>query len=124
MASMSETDFLRGLAFTLRLSKELQLTSLFSYRKVDATLNGDGQVQTFLRTGYHRTLRERATRRDVNSALVGAHLEWKTASLSSQRETSFQDSATSLLWQESIMDTSCIVGLLQVKLHTAGNKVG
>ncbi len=92
MASMSETDFLRGLAFTLRLSKELQLTSLFSYRKVDATLNSDGQVQTFLRTGYHRILRERATRHDVNSALVGAHLEWKTASLSSQRETSFQDS--------------------------------
>lgn len=79
MTSMSETDYLRGGALTLRLSKELQLTTLLSYRQLDATLNDEGEVQTFLRTGYHRTLRERATRHDVSNTLMGAHLEWKTA---------------------------------------------
>lgn len=92
MTSMSETDYLRGLALTIRLGKEFQLTPLLSYRKLDATLNDDGQVQTFLRTGYHRTLRERATRRDVSSMLVGAHFEWKTTSNSSKRADSFLDS--------------------------------
>ena len=98
MTSMSETDYLRGAAFSLRLGKEFQLSSLFSHRQLDATLNDNGEVQTFLRTGYHRTLRERATRHDVSSTLVGAHLEWKKASHSSrhneqQNEESLQDSA-------------------------------
>ncbi|MBO4642091.1 MAG: helix-hairpin-helix domain-containing protein [Bacteroidaceae bacterium] len=96
MTSMSETDFLRGAAFSLRLGKKFQLSSLFSYRQLDATLNDNGEVQTFLRTGYHRTQRERATHHNVSSTLVGAHLEWKKTSNSSgrdemQNEESLQD---------------------------------
>ncbi len=78
MTSMSETDYLRGGALTLRLGGGVELSALISHRKLDATLNDTGEAVTLLRTGYHRTTRERENRHNLGSTLMGGHLGWRT----------------------------------------------
>lgn len=76
MTSMDESSYLRGAALALRLGKEVEATALVSHRRLDATLNADGEVRTLLSTGYHRTRSERDSKGDVSSTLVGGHLQW------------------------------------------------
>lgn len=77
MSSMDENRFLRGAALTVALGQEVELSAFVSHRKVDATLNGEGQVQTLLATGYHRTASEVDSRRSVASAQAGGNLTWR-----------------------------------------------
>ncbi len=77
MTSMDEVRFLRGGAVMLGLGPEIQLTAFGSYRQMDATLNAQGQVQTLLTTGYHRTQSERNSRRKVGVAVAGGNIGWK-----------------------------------------------
>ena len=48
MTGMDEVRFLRGGAVTLGLGRGLQLSAFGSYRRMDATLNKQDQVQTLL----------------------------------------------------------------------------
>ena len=77
MTGMDEVRFLRGGAVTLGLGRRLQLSAFGSYRRMDATLNKQDQVQTLLTTGYHRTQSERNSHRDVGVALAGGNLGWQ-----------------------------------------------
>ena len=77
MTSMDEARFLRGGAITLGLGREVELSAFVSYRKVDATLNSEGEAQTLLTTGYHRTASEIRSRRSVENTLAGGRLAWK-----------------------------------------------
>lgn len=76
MTSQDETNFMRGAAVTLRLTKQLRLSAFASYRKRDATLTEAGEVQTLLTSGYHRTETEWARRRNVGSAVLGGNVQW------------------------------------------------
>ena len=76
MAGMDETNFLRGAAVTLSLSKHLKLSTFGSYRKRDATLTSGGEVQTLRTDGYHRTASEWEKKRNVGSAVVGGNIAW------------------------------------------------
>lgn len=76
MAGMDETNFLRGAAVTLALSKHLKLSAFGSYRKRDATLTSEGEVQTLRTDGYHRTASEWERRRNVGSTVVGGNISW------------------------------------------------
>ena len=76
MAGMDETNFLRGAAVTLSLSKHLKLSTFGSYRKRDATLTSRGEVQTLRTDGYHRTASEWEKKRNVGSAVVGGNIAW------------------------------------------------
>ena len=76
MTGMDESRFMRGAAATLGLGREVELSLFASHRKTDATLNADGNVQTLLTSGYHRSDSERRTRRNVSIAQGGAHLVW------------------------------------------------
>ena len=54
-----------------------QTPSLFSYRKIDATLNSDGQsIATILTDGYHRTDTELAKKGNSSQTLAGANLNY------------------------------------------------
>lgn len=81
MTGMDESRFMRGAAATLGLGREVELTLFGSYRKVDATLNADGHIQTLLTTGYHRSASERRSRRNVSATQAGAHLIWRHGGL-------------------------------------------
>ena len=76
MTGMDETNFLRGAAVTLSLNKHLRLSAFGSYRKRDATLTNDGEVQTLRTDGYHRTASEWERRRNVGSGVLGGNIEW------------------------------------------------
>lgn len=76
MTGMDEVGFLRGAAATLSLGKNIRLSAFGSYRKRDATLTKDGEVQTLLTSGYHRTASEWERRRNVGSTVVGGNISW------------------------------------------------
>ena len=76
MTGMDEVNFLRGAALTLGLNKHVRLTAFASYRKRDATLTKEGEVQTLLTSGYHRTQTEWEHRRSVGSIVGGGNVEW------------------------------------------------
>lgn len=77
MTSMDEVNFLRGAAATLTPGRHFRLTAFGSYRKRDATLTKEGEVQTLLADGYHRTPTEWGRKRNVGSAVVGGNIEWQ-----------------------------------------------
>ena len=76
MTGMDETNFLRGAAVTLSLNKHLRLSTFGSYRKRDATLTNEGEVQTLRTDGYHRTASEWERRRNVGSGVLGGNIAW------------------------------------------------
>ena len=76
MTGMDETNFLRGAAVTLSLTKHLRFSAFGSYRKRDATLTNKGEVQTLRTDGYHRTASEWEHRRNVGSSVLGGNIEW------------------------------------------------
>jgi len=76
MTSMDEVNFLRGAAVTLSVGKHIRLSAFGSYRKRDATLTDNGEIQTLLTSGYHRTNSEWERRRNVGSTVLGGNVEW------------------------------------------------
>ena len=81
MTGMDETYFLRGAAVTLALGKHIKLSTFGSYRKRDATLTSEGEVQTLRTDGYHRTASEWEKKRNVGSAVVGGNIQWQNKGL-------------------------------------------
>ena len=77
MTSMDEVNFLRGAAVTLAFGKHISLSAFGSYRKRDATLTKEGEVQTLLTSGYHRTNTEWERRRNVVSWVGGGNFQWQ-----------------------------------------------
>ena len=76
MTGMDETNFLRGAAITLALTKHLRLSVFGSYRKRDATLTKEGEVQTLRTDGYHRIASEWERKRNVGSTMLGGNIAW------------------------------------------------
>lgn len=75
-SSRSQANYLQGAAATIQLSKRIDMTAFASYRRIDATLNDDGNIQTILETGYHRTEREMEKKRNASQTMAGANLQW------------------------------------------------
>lgn len=71
-----EARFLRGAAATLALGREVSLSLFGSKRMLDATLQADGSVRTFLSSGLHRTTSERARKHNAASTLWGGDVTW------------------------------------------------
>lgn len=78
MTGMDEANFLRGATVTLALGKRFLFNAFGSYRKRDATLNNEGDVQTLLTSGYHRTDTERERKRNVGSTTLGGNIQWSS----------------------------------------------
>ncbi len=71
--SADEVNYLRGVAATVDLGREWQLTALYSYRKLDATVSADNTVQSINTTGLHRTEGELNRRGSLGSQLTALH---------------------------------------------------
>jgi len=74
--SAEENRFLRGAGVTLRMASFLSLTALYSFRKLDATVQADNSVQTINSSGLHRTPSELARRRTLGCHTTAVHLAW------------------------------------------------
>ena len=81
-SSRSDGEHFLGLANTFDLGKKgsiskWTLTSFWSYRKIDATLNKNGSISTISTTGYHRTPTEMEKKNNSSSLNAGTHINYK-----------------------------------------------
>lgn len=77
--STDEYAFLRGAALTLKWGT-FRCTPFLSFRKMDASINEDGYIESLKTDGYHRTWTEFRRKRNVSSGLYGGHLSWNRES--------------------------------------------
>jgi hypothetical protein len=75
-SSRSEANYLQGAAATIALTRKIDLTAFASWRKIDATLNDNGNITTILTSGYHRTESEMRRRRNAAQTLAGGNLNF------------------------------------------------
>lgn len=76
-SSRSSANYLQGFATTYTLTKGLDLTTFFSYRKIDATLSDEGGIRTILKTGLHRTTKEIEKQNVASNTLVGGNINYR-----------------------------------------------
>ena len=86
--STDENNFLRGIAGTFQLHKDIQLTVFYSNKKVDANISNadtslteETTVTSFQRTGLHRTLGELLDKHAIRLRLAGGHLRFQHKTL-------------------------------------------
>lgn len=73
--STDEYYFMRGAAATMKWG-DLCFSPFVSFRKMDASLNENGRIETLKTDGYHRTWTEYFRKRNVFNGLYGAHLSY------------------------------------------------
>ena len=76
--SRSNADFLQGAAATLSLNRHFETTVFASCRRIDATLDDEGNIVTILKTGYHRTASELARKDNASQTTAGANVNGRT----------------------------------------------
>lgn len=79
-ASRSDGHFLQGFAASANIAKGIDVTALWSYRALDATLNSDGTVKTLVTSPYHRTINDIAKRNNTHEMTSGAHIAFSPTS--------------------------------------------
>ena len=68
--------YLQGAGATVRLARSMRLTAFASYTPMDATLNKDGDAQTIVTTGYHRTQTEMDKKHNLHAMKTGGQLRY------------------------------------------------
>jgi len=73
--SVSEIQFFRGAAITLKPGR-FTLTSLYSNRSLDASVNSENEIVTVKKTGLHRNMNELNSRSTVHEEVAGLNVEY------------------------------------------------
>lgn len=76
-SSRSDAYYLQGTAATVAITRHIDATAFASYRKIDATLNDDGNIRTILKTGYHRTESEMLRKQNASQLAAGGSLQMR-----------------------------------------------
>ena len=77
-SSRSSSNYLQGLATTVNVAKNLDISGFVSYRKFDATLNKeDNTIATILSSGYHRTEIEMSKKNNSSHFISGLNAEYR-----------------------------------------------
>ena len=84
-SSVNEIDFMRGLGTTLKLTKNVELTTFISRRKIDGNQNIElvGELEEFSfsslqSSGMHRTIGEIEDKNAIQNLTIGNQLKWKS----------------------------------------------
>ena len=75
-SSTAQANYLQGAAATVQLVRGLDLCAFASWRKIDATLNEGGFIQTIRTDGYHRTQSEMDKKENASQTVFGGHLNY------------------------------------------------
>lgn len=80
-ASAYEAQYLQGVGLSVRVTKQMELTLIGSYRRIDARLtdtldSGEMAFSSLPETGYHRTQSELAGRQTMPEMVVGGNLRY------------------------------------------------
>ncbi len=73
--SVDEYNYFRGAAASMKWAN-VSFTAWVSKRKLDATLNDQGEAQTLITSGYHRTSTELSRKRNLGSFVSGGDISW------------------------------------------------
>lgn len=81
-ATRSDGGYFQGIANTIDIGNsdsqsKWTLTTFWSYRNIDATLNKDGSISTIITSGYHRTPTEMEKKNNSSTTSLGAHINYK-----------------------------------------------
>lgn len=83
--SSNEYSFLRGMATTVVITKEIDFTPFISFRKLDASLSlnniGEDVLLTVNETGLHRTPTEIKNKNSINQQVFGGVLQYQKENL-------------------------------------------
>ncbi len=83
--SANEFAYLRGIATTVNIFKNVDFTPFYSNRKVDATVsvdaNGQSTISSINETGLHRTQNEINNKNSTGQEVFGGVLQYKTSNL-------------------------------------------
>jgi len=83
--SSNEYSFLRGMATTVVITKEIDFTPFISFRKLDASLSlnniGEDVLSTVNETGLHRTPTEIKNKNSINQQVFGGVLQYQKENL-------------------------------------------
>lgn len=74
--STQEYNFFRGTAATLQWGN-VELTALYSARRIDARRGSDGTFPSVITTGYHRTATELHTKQSVWQHTIATHVSYR-----------------------------------------------
>jgi hypothetical protein len=80
-SSRSTEGYLQGVATTIRLHRNWELTAFASYRPLDATLNKDSTARTLYYSNYHRTTTEMAKKNNTHEIDLGGSIGWRKGTL-------------------------------------------
>ena len=75
--SRSTADYLQGAAATVTVAHGLDVSAFVSYRKIDATLNGDSCISSIVTNGYHRTAKEMNKKNNSWETTMGGNVNWR-----------------------------------------------
>ncbi|MBR1929020.1 MAG: hypothetical protein IJ834_04685 [Paludibacteraceae bacterium] len=75
--STAEYDFMRGVGATIRLGK-VDLSALYSARKVDGAIDEEGYFPSIQKTGYHRTTTELDKKRTVWQQVAALNVTYRS----------------------------------------------
>lgn len=79
--SYDESRYLRGIAAALRLGRGWNVTALYAFRRLDATVQPDNTVRSINDAGLHRTEAEMSHRRTLGNHTAALHAAWQQKSL-------------------------------------------
>lgn len=83
--SFNENEFLRGIGTTLLIGKNLDLTSFYSSKKIDANTINDSIISdgfsSIVNSGYHRSMNELDKKDVIKRTIIGSHLTFHTSKL-------------------------------------------
>ena len=75
--SRSVANYLQGVATTVSMTKEIDMSAFVSYRKIDATLNkSDSTISSIVTDGYHRTPTEMAKKNNTTETTAGTNIHY------------------------------------------------
>ncbi|MEJ7559490.1 MAG: helix-hairpin-helix domain-containing protein [Pedobacter sp.] len=84
-SSSNEASFFRGVANTLSIMKNLELTSFVSYRRRDGSIklwpDSSATIQTINDSGYHRTATELKNQNSLGQLVFGAAVQYLSDNL-------------------------------------------
>jgi hypothetical protein len=88
-SSVNESNYFRGAAVTILPAKNMELTLLYSNKKIDGSINNDtldidgfDEVTSILRDGYHRTEAEITKQNSLTQTNFGGRLSYKKGNVS------------------------------------------
>ena len=74
-SSTDEYNYFRGVASTVSLSKQINVSAFYSHRSVEGEVNEMGELTSIYKSGLHRTEKEHLKQQAATMQLIGGNLQ-------------------------------------------------